>query len=550
MFCKLKSRRLEEFYREETARQLRSGSSEEEVASDLSTKSPQSPVRSTHLNSSRGTPEYRKVTSSPLTESLQQKLKTFSELSSPNLSICDANLSYKENVKEDDNAKLEGCDKEAGGGDPKTDEAAPVLTDDRAQELAVTGSEGERKDAGLDHVQDDYDVQVLHDGRHTSFVKNDNNNNNNNGLPEEAKQGDPIVKTHGCQDCGKCFSRRQLLVQHRRIHTGERPYSCAECGRQFTQRGHWSTHQKLHEPARRPEHACPSCGKAFVTRASLKVHLRTHTGEKPFQCGECGKQFSQLRNYKYHRSVHEGTREFAASCPECGKYFNDRGYLSSHMKIHRNRKEYGCQFCGKSFNQRVAYNMHVRIHTGERPHSCPHCSKTFSRKMLLKQHLRIHTGEKPFACSVCGKAFADRSNMTLHMRLHSGIKPYSCQLCAKAFTKKHHLKTHLNYHTGTKPYSCGKCGLRFSQSSNMRTHYKKCAGSGLMTLEAPVGKTEEATATPGTNNNGAVSPPSSPSRSDATMTSPETLSAPPHSNNSSCVTSVLPRNAVHAPLPV
>jgi uncharacterized Zn-finger protein len=192
----------------------------------------------------------------------------------------------------------------------------------------------------------------------------------------------------------------------------------------------------------------------------------------------------------------------------------------------------------------MRFHLVVSLVPGERPHSCPHCNKSFSRKMLLKQHLRIHTGEKPFACSVCGKAFADRSNMTLHMRLHSGIKPYSCQLCAKAFTKKHHLKTHLNYHTGTKPYSCNKCGLRFSQSSNMRTHYKKCSGRGLPTVE-----TSEATTAPVTNNNGAMSPSSSPGRSDVTMTSPQSSSVAPHSDESSCGSSVPTRNATEA-LPV
>ncbi|RZF46247.1 hypothetical protein LSTR_LSTR011279 [Laodelphax striatellus] len=329
------------------------------------------------------------------------------------------------------------------------------------------------------------------------------NDSNNNSSKTETQ--------FPCQECNLVLTSVQEVSEHlKTVHPATAlkiegpPFTCKVCNKTFAQRGHFNSHQKLHQESRSSEHSCSHCGKVFLTRASLKVHLRTHTGEKPFHCNECGKQFSQLRNYKYHRSVHEGTKEFAATCPECGKYFNDRGYLSSHMKIHRNRKEYGCEYCGKSFNQRVAYNMHVRIHTGVKPHVCPHCSKSFSRKMLLKQHLRIHTGEKPFTCVVCQKAFADRSNMTLHMRLHSGVKPYTCSVCSKSFTKKHHLKTHMNYHTGVKPYACSKCGLRFSQSSNMRTHFKKCTSTGAVQQDATSASTSGAPVRECTANNASV----------------------------------------------
>ena len=33
-------------------------------------------------------------------------------------------------------------------------------------------------------------------------------------------------KPYECKECGKCFSRRDLLKIHERVHTGEMPYEC------------------------------------------------------------------------------------------------------------------------------------------------------------------------------------------------------------------------------------------------------------------------------------------------------------------------------------
>lgn len=69
-------------------------------------------------------------------------------------------------------------------------------------------------------------------------------------------------KLYKCDICCKHFNKISHLINHRRIHTGEKPHKCKECGK-------------------------------LCQRISLLMHLRNHSGEKPYKCNECGKAFSQ-----------------------------------------------------------------------------------------------------------------------------------------------------------------------------------------------------------------------------------------------------------------
>ncbi|CAJ0955300.1 unnamed protein product, partial [Mesorhabditis belari] len=111
----------------------------------------------------------------------------------------------------------------------------------------------------------------------------------------------------------KAFKAKYKLVNHVRVHTGERPFTC------------------------------PTCDKLFARSENLKIHLRTHTGEKPFKCDHCEKFFANSSDRKKHMHVHTTDKmntPYICKLRSCAKTYTHPSSLRKHMKMHEKAGEF------------------------------------------------------------------------------------------------------------------------------------------------------------------------------------------------------------------
>lgn len=129
---------------------------------------------------------------------------------------------------------------------------------------------------------------------------------------------------------------------------------------------------------------CDVCAKLFTTKYFLKKHKRLHTGEMPYTCQFCARTFTFQQSYHKHLLYHSEVKPHA--CGICGRAFKELSTLHNHQRIHSGEKPFKCEVCGKCFRQRVSFLVHTRIHTGVMPYKCEQCQKTFRYKVSLRTH--------------------------------------------------------------------------------------------------------------------------------------------------------------------
>lgn len=138
------------------------------------------------------------------------------------------------------------------------------------------------------------------------------------------------MKKFSCDICNASFAKANYLNNHKRTHTGEKPYICGEfCCDEIDDGGRWHWWWLI----------SGTCGQGFAQSTHLKNHERIHTGwvwvwiaisiwifkhhekaltfysilhlfdfrsEKPFTCETCHKSFARYSTLWNHRRIHTG----------------------------------------------------------------------------------------------------------------------------------------------------------------------------------------------------------------------------------------------------